>query len=120
MQRDEFDDEALLTCKPLVLHTHATENNVTSSALAHFEREDFKLRDHPTDRGHRLEVVADVAGSVCGRIKGRENDSRLPASSTTSAWARSSRRWARKSTTPQRQRRRGEVPLDWFTQDVHP
>ena len=63
MQRDEFDDEALMACQPLVLHTHSTENNVTSSALAHFERDDFTLRDHPTVAVHRLAVSADLAGS---------------------------------------------------------
>jgi ornithine cyclodeaminase/alanine dehydrogenase-like protein (mu-crystallin family) len=34
MQRDEFDDQALLSCTPLVLHTQLTENNSTSSELA--------------------------------------------------------------------------------------
>ena len=95
MQRDEFDDEALMSCAPLVLHSQATENNVTSSALAHFERDDFKLRDHPTD--------AASIGSRCRRLpicsparsKDAKGTAKLPASSITSASARSSPRWAR-------------------------
>ena len=74
MQRDEFDDEALLACKPLVLHTHATENNVTSSALAHFEREDFKLRDHPTDRAIDWKSLPTLPDLFAARVKGRESD----------------------------------------------
>src|SRR6266536_2912087 len=77
MQRDEFDDEALLTCKPLVLHTHATENNVTSSALAHFEREDFKLRDHPTDRGIDWKSLPTLPDLLAGKVKGRQSDSQI-------------------------------------------
>src|SRR5512145_310004 len=71
MQRDEFDDEALLSCTPLVLHTRATENNVTSSALAHFERADFKLRDHPTERGIDWKSLPTLSELLVGRIKGR-------------------------------------------------
>src|SRR5438046_7002076 len=33
MQRDEFDDEALLTCKTLVLQYHAAENIVISYVI---------------------------------------------------------------------------------------
>ena len=54
------------SCQPLVLHTHATENNVTSSALAHFERDDFKLRDHPTDRGIDWKSLPTFPIFLCG------------------------------------------------------
>ena len=77
MQRDEFDDEALLSCSPLVLHTQLTENNSTSSELAQFEREDFKLRDHPTTRGIDWKSLPTLSDLLCGRIKGRETTAQI-------------------------------------------
>src|SRR5499426_1550080 len=77
MQRDEFDDEALRCCAPLVLHTHLTENNSTSSELALYEREDFKLRDHPTTRGIDWKSLPTLSDLLCGRIKGRDSDSQI-------------------------------------------
>ena len=77
MRRDEFDDEALLCCHPLVLHTQLTENNSTSSELAQFEREDFKLQDHPTTRGIAWKSLPTLSDLLCGRIKGREGDTQI-------------------------------------------
>ena len=107
MQRDEFDDEALLTCKPLVLHTHTTENNVTSSALAHFERDDFKLRDHPTQRGIDWQSLPTLPISSAAGFAAGQTTSRSPALSTISAWALSSLRWERRFTTRQEPMARG-------------
>ncbi|HEX2930547.1 MAG TPA: ornithine cyclodeaminase family protein [Candidatus Binatia bacterium] len=121
MQRDEFDDEALLGCKPLILHTHATENNVTSSALAHFEREDFKLRDHPTERGIDWKSLPTLPELVRGKIKGRESDNQITGFVNNIGMGAQFAAVGRKVYDAARARGAGrEVPLDWFTQDVHP
>jgi ornithine cyclodeaminase/alanine dehydrogenase-like protein (mu-crystallin family) len=121
MQRDEFDDEALRSCAPLVLHTHATENNVTSSALAHFEREDFKLRDHPTDRGIDWKSLPTLADLVSGRIKGRETDDQITGFVNNIGLGAQFAAVGKKVYDAARDKGVGrEVPLDWFTQDVHP
>jgi len=54
------------TCKPLVLHTHATENNVPSSAPLTSSGKISSYAIHPTDRAIELEVVTDIAGSIGG------------------------------------------------------
>ena len=121
MQRDEFDDEALLSCQPLVLHTHATENNVTSSALAHFERADFKLRDHPTDRGIDWKSLPTLPDLLCGRIKGRENDDQITGFVNNIGLGAQFAAVGAKVYEAAKAKGIGrEVPLDWFTQDVHP
>lgn len=121
MQRDEFDDEALLTCKPLVLHTHMTENNVTSSALAHFEREDFKLRDHPTDRGIDWKSLPTIADLLCGRVKGRESEQQITGFVNNIGMGAQFAAVGKKVYDAAKAKGLGrEVPLDWFTQDVHP
>ena len=121
MQRDEFDDEALLACRPLVLHTHTTENNVTSSALAHFEREDFKLRDHPTDRGIDWKSLPTLPDLLCGRIKGRENDSQITGFVNNIGMGAQFAAVGKKVYDAAKAQGLGrEIPLDWFTQDVHP
>jgi ornithine cyclodeaminase/alanine dehydrogenase-like protein (mu-crystallin family) len=121
MQRDEFDDEALLTCKPLVLHTHTTENNVTSSALAHFERDDFKLRDHPTQRGIDWQSLPTLPDLVCGRIRGRENDQQITGFVNNIGMGAQFAAVGKKIYDAARAKGAGhEVPADWFTQDVHP
>ena len=121
MQRDEFDDEALLSCKPLVLHTHATENNVTSSALAHFERDNFKLRDHPTDRGIDWKSLPTLPDLLCGRIKGRETDEQITGFvNNIGLGAQFAAVGAKVYAAAVAKGLGREVPLDWFTQDVHP
>jgi ornithine cyclodeaminase/alanine dehydrogenase-like protein (mu-crystallin family) len=121
MQRDEFDDQALLTCKPLVLHTHATENNVTSAALAHFERDDFKLRDHPTERGIDWKSLPTLPDLLAGRIKGREHDEQITGFVNNIGLGAQFAAVGKKVYDAAKAQGAGrEVPLDWFTQDVHP
>ena len=121
MQRDEFDDGALLSCQPLVLHTHATETNVTSSALAHFERADFKLRDHPTDRGIDWKSLPTLPDLICGRIKGREADDQITGFVNNIGLGAQFAAVGAKVYEAAKAKSIGrEVPLEWFTQDVHP
>lgn len=121
MQRDEFDDETLLSCKPLVLHTRTTENNVTSSALAHFEREDFKLRDHPTERGIDWKSLPTLSELVLGKIKGRVSDEQITGFVNNIGMGAQFAAVGKKVYDAAKARGAGrEVPLDWFTQDVHP
>ena len=121
MQRDEFDDEALMACHPLVLHTHATENNVTSSALAHFERNDFKLRDHPTERGIDWKSLPTLPDLLAGRIKGRERDEQITGFVNNIGLGAQFAAVGKKVYDAARAQGLGrEVPHDWFTQDVHP
>ena len=121
MQRDEFDDEALLRCDPLVLHTHAMENNVTSSALSHFERADFKLRDHPTERGIDWKGLATLPDLLAGRIKGRERDDQITGFvNNIGLGAQFAAVGAKVFEAAQKLGLGREVPGDWFTQDVHP
>ena len=121
MQRDEFDDEALLCCHPLVLHTQLTENNSTSSELAQFEREDFKLRDHPTTRGIDWKSLPTLSDLLCGRIKGRESDSQVTGFvNNIGLGAQFAAVGAKVYAAAQAKGLGREVPLDWFTQDVHP
>jgi ornithine cyclodeaminase/alanine dehydrogenase-like protein (mu-crystallin family) len=121
MQRDEFDDAALLACKPLVLHTHATENNVTSSALSHFERDDFKLRDHPLQRGIDWKSLPTLPELVLGKVKGRESDGQITGFVNNIGMGAQFAAVGKKIYDAAKARGAGrEVPLDWFTQDVHP
>jgi ornithine cyclodeaminase/alanine dehydrogenase-like protein (mu-crystallin family) len=121
MQRDEFDDEALMSCRPLVLHTHATENNVTSSALAHFERDDFTLRDHPTKRGIDWKSLPTLPDLLCGRTQGRENDQQITGFVNNIGMGAQFAAVGKKVYEAAKAKGLGrEVPLDWFTQDVHP
>ncbi|HEX2229375.1 MAG TPA: hypothetical protein VHM64_19750, partial [Candidatus Binatia bacterium] len=121
MQRDEFDAEALMTCRPLVLHTHATENNVTSSALAHFERDDFSLRDHPTERGIDWKSLPTLPELICGRIKGREDDEQITGFVNNIGMGAQFAAVGKKVYDAAKAKGLGrEVPSEWFTQDVHP
>jgi ornithine cyclodeaminase/alanine dehydrogenase-like protein (mu-crystallin family) len=121
MQRDEFDDEALLACKPLVLHTHSTENNVTSSALAHFERDDFKLRDHPTSRSIDWQSLPTLSDLLIGRTKGRENDRQITGFVNNIGMGAQFAAVGKKVYDAAIAKGLGrEVPGEWFTQDVHP
>jgi ornithine cyclodeaminase/alanine dehydrogenase-like protein (mu-crystallin family) len=121
MQRDEFDDEALHRCNPLVLHTHATENNVTSSALAHFERDDFKLRDHPRERNIDWKSLPTLPDLLAGRVKGRERADQITGFVNNIGLGAQFAAVGKKVYDAARAKGAGrEVPLDWFTQDVHP
>lgn len=121
MQRDEFDDEALNACSPLVLHTHTTENNVTSSALAHFERDDFKLRDHPTTRGIDWRSLPTLPDLLSGRVRGRESDQQITGFVNNIGMGAQFAAVGKKVYDAAKAKGAGrEVPSDWFTQDVHP
>jgi ornithine cyclodeaminase/alanine dehydrogenase-like protein (mu-crystallin family) len=121
MQRDEFDDQALMSCRPLVVHTHATENNVTSSALAHYEGGDFTLRDHPTKRAIDWQSLPTLPDLLCGRIKGREDDRQITGFVNNIGMGAQFAAVGKKVYEAARAEGLGrEVPLDWFTQDVHP
>jgi ornithine cyclodeaminase/alanine dehydrogenase-like protein (mu-crystallin family) len=121
MQRDEFDDEALRCATPLVMHTQLTENNSTSSELAQFEREDFKLRDHPTPRGIDWKSLPTLSDLLCGRIKGRENDAQITGFVNNIGLGAQFAAVGAKVYAAAKAKGLGrEVPLDWFTQDVHP
>jgi len=121
MQRDEFDDEALLGCTPLVLHTQLTENNTTSSDLAQYESENFKLRDHPTTRGIDWKSLPTLSDLLCGRIKGRESDQQITGFVNNIGLGAQFAAVGAKVYEAAKAKGLGrEVPLDWFTQDVHP
>jgi alanine dehydrogenase len=121
MQRDEFDDEALLSCRPLILHTHVTENNVTSSELAHFERDDFKLRDHPTTRGIDWKSLPTLPDLLTGRVRGRDDEEQITGFVNNIGMGAQFAAVGKKVYDAAKARGYGrEVPLDWFTQDVHP
>jgi ornithine cyclodeaminase/alanine dehydrogenase-like protein (mu-crystallin family) len=121
MQRDEFDDEALLRCTPLVLHTQLTENNSTSSELAKFERDDFKLRDHPTTRGIDWKLLPTLPDLLCGRVKGRESAAQITGFVNNIGLGAQFAAVGKKVYDAAKAKGLGrEIPLDWFTQDVHP
>jgi ornithine cyclodeaminase/alanine dehydrogenase-like protein (mu-crystallin family) len=121
MQRDEFDDAALLACSPLVLHSRTTENNVTSAALAHFESDDFKLRDHPTERGIDWKSLPTLPDLLCGRIQGRKHDRQITGFVNNIGMGAQFAAVGKKVYDAAKATGAGrEVPLDWFTQDVHP
>jgi ornithine cyclodeaminase/alanine dehydrogenase-like protein (mu-crystallin family) len=121
MQRDEFDDEALMACRPLVLHTQSLENNVTSSALAHFERDDFTLRDHPTVRSIDWRKLPTLPDLLSGRIKGRENDRQITGFVNNLGMGAQFAAVGKKVYDAAKVKGMGrEVPGDWFTQNVHP
>jgi len=116
--RTNSDDEALLTssrwcCTPM------RRKQCHLVALAHFEREDFKLRDHPTtaaSTGSRYRPCR-IYWRAESRARIRQSD--LRASVTTSAWERSSPAVGKKVYDAAKATGAGrEVPLDWFTQDV--
>ena len=121
MQRDEADDETLLRCDPLVLHTHLTENNMTSTLLDHFRRPGFELRDHPMERGIDWKSLPTLADLVCGRIQGRERDEQITGFVNNIGLGAQFAAVGAKVYQAAKARGVGrEIPLDWFTQDVHP
>ncbi len=121
MQRDEFDDEALRACNPLVVHTHSIENNVTSSELARFERDDFKLRDHPAERGIDWKSLPTLPDLLSGRVKGRESDTQITGFVNNLGMGAQFAAVGKKVYDAAKAKGYGrEVPADWFTQDVHP
>jgi alanine dehydrogenase len=121
MQRDEADDETLRRCQPLVLHTHLTENNMTSTLLDHFRRPGFELRDHPMERGIDWRSLPTLPDLVGGRIHGREREEQITGFvNNIGLGAQFAVVGAKVYQAAKAQGAGREVPLDWFTQDVHP
>ncbi|HZD39325.1 MAG TPA: hypothetical protein VE131_01300, partial [Terriglobales bacterium] len=121
MQRDEADDGALGRCRPLVLHTRLTENNVTSALLDHFRRPGFELRDHPMARGIDWKALPTLSDLVSGRIQGREREEQITCFvNNIGLGAQFAAVGAKVYEAAKAQGMGREIPLDWFTQDVHP
>jgi len=121
MQRDEATDEALKRCEPLVLHTHLMEHNATSSLLKRFEKPGFELKDHPIKRGIDWKSLPTLADLVCGKIKTRERAEQITGFVNNIGLGAQFAAVGAKVYEAARARGLGrELPLDWFTQDVHP
>ena len=121
MQRDEADDEALLRCNPLVLHTHLMENNATSSDLSRYNKSGFELRDHPIARGIDWKSLPTLSDLITGRVKGRERDDQITGFVNNVGLGAQFAAVGAKVYEAARAKGLGrELPLDWFTQDVHP
>ena len=103
------------------MHTQLTENNSTSSELAEYESENFKLRDHPTTRGIDWQSLPTLSDLLCRRIKGRESDQQITAFVNNIGLGAQFAAVGAKVYEAAKAKGLGrEVPLDWFTQDVHP
>lgn len=121
MQRDEADDEALRRCSPLVVHTNLTENNSTSSELSRSAREGFQFRDHPMMRGIDWKALPTLADLVSGKTSGRESDEQITGFVNNIGLGVQFAAVGAKVFEAAKARGLGrEVPLDWFTQNVHP
>ncbi len=121
MQRDEANDEALRRCNPLFLHTHLMENNASSSDLHRFTKPGFEIRDHPLKRGIDWNSLPTLPDLVCGRIKGREREDQITGFvNNIGLGAQFAAVGAKVYEVAQAKGLGREVPLDWFTQNVHP
>lgn len=121
MQRDEANDDALRRCSPLVVHTNLTENNSTSSQLSRSAREGFQFRDHPMARGIDWKALPTLPDLVCGRVKGRERAEQITGFVNNIGLGVQFAAVGAKVFEAAKARGLGrEVPLGWFTQDVHP
>jgi len=121
MQRDEADDEALRRCNPLVLHTHLMENNATSSDLKRYTKSGFELRDHPMARGIEWKALPTLPDLITGRVKGRERTDQITGFVNNVGLGAQFAAVGAKVYEAARAKGLGrELPLDWFTQDVHP
>jgi ornithine cyclodeaminase/alanine dehydrogenase-like protein (mu-crystallin family) len=121
MQRDEADDDALRRCTPLVVHTNLTENNSTSSELSSSAKPGFEFRDHPLARSIDWKSVPTLADLVTGKIKGRERTEQITGFvNNIGLGVQFAAVGAKVFEAAKAQGLGREVPLDWFTQDVHP
>ena len=121
MQRDEADDEALRRCSPLVVHTNLTENNSTSSELSEKARPGFHFRDHPLQRGIDWKSLPTLPDLVSGKIKGRERAEQITGFvNNIGLGVQFAAVGAKVFEAAKAQGLGREVPLDWFTQNVHP
>jgi ornithine cyclodeaminase/alanine dehydrogenase-like protein (mu-crystallin family) len=121
MQRDEADDDALRRCAPLVVHTNLTENNSTSSQLNEMAAPGFEFRDHPMQRGVDWKTLPTLADLAAGRAKGRERPEQITGFVNNIGLGVQFAAVGAKVFEAAKAHGLGrEVPLDWFTQDVHP
>jgi ornithine cyclodeaminase/alanine dehydrogenase-like protein (mu-crystallin family) len=98
-----------------------TENNSTSSELAQFEREDFKLRDHPKAWSIDWKSLPTLSDLLCGRVRGRDSSRQVTGFVNNIGLGAQFAAVGAKVYEAAKARGIGrEVPLDWFTQDVHP
>jgi ornithine cyclodeaminase/alanine dehydrogenase-like protein (mu-crystallin family) len=121
MQRDEANDDALKRCHPLIVHTHLLENNASSSQLKKFDRAGFEVKDHPLKRGIDWKALPTLADLVVGRTPGRRRDDEITGFVNILGLGAQFAAVGAKVYEAARAKGAGrEVPLDWFTQDVHP
>jgi ornithine cyclodeaminase/alanine dehydrogenase-like protein (mu-crystallin family) len=121
MQRDEADDDALRRCSPLFVHTNLTENNSTSSELNRRAKAGFEFRDHPLQRGIDWKGLPTLPDLVAGKIKGRERAEQITGFvNNIGLGVQFAAVGAKVFEAAKAQGLGREVPLDWFTQDVHP
>ena len=121
MQRDEANDEALRRCSPLLVHTNLTENNSTSSHWNEMAAPGLKFRDHPRPRGIDWKILPTLADLVAGRTKGRERAEQISGFVNNIGLGAQFAVVGAKVYDGARAKGLGrELPLEWFTQDVHP
>ncbi|MFI5269599.1 MAG: ornithine cyclodeaminase family protein, partial [Chloroflexota bacterium] len=72
MQRDEATDECFKMADVVIFHTHAMEQNYTSTDLAEMEqRHGFEIRDHQYPRDLDWNAYPDLGELVSGKAPGR-------------------------------------------------
>ncbi len=121
MQRDEANDDALRRCDPLIVHTHLIENDATSSNLRKYDRPGFELKDHPLKRGIDWKALPTLPDLIVGRTPGRESDAEITGFvNNLGVGAQFAAVGAKVYEAARAQGAGRELPLDWFTQDVHP
>jgi hypothetical protein len=111
----------LARCRPLVVHTNLTENNNTSSQLSERAKPGFEFRDHPMQRGIEWKTLPTLPDLITGRIKGRETAEQITGFVNNIGLGVQFAAVGAKVFEAAKEKGLGrEVPLDWFTQDVHP
>lgn len=121
MQRDEASDAALRRCNPLIVHTHLLENDATSADLRKYDRPGFELKDHPLKRGIDWKSLPTLPDLVVGRTPGRRSDAEITGFvNILGLGAQFAAVGAKVYEAARAQGAGRELPLDWFTQDVHP
>jgi len=75
--RDEFDDEALRCCTPLVLHHSVDGKQHTSSSWPSTSGKISSSGIIRPTRGIDWKSLPTLSDLLCGRIKGRENAAQI-------------------------------------------
>ena len=120
-QRDEATDDALKRSKPHVVHHHLLENDATSADLRKYDRPGFELKDHPLKRGIDWKALPTLSDLVVGRTPGRRSDDEITGFvNILGLGAQFAAVGAKVYEAARAQGAGRELPLDWFTQDVHP